>query len=203
MCFSDQGTASRLCCSFECGPPPSIPSLTQRWGAKSGVKPASYASRCCLLSNKPSAELQHCPGKRFWSDLWSFSSVPLTDKSSPALRPPIRMLQHIGALFCPRPKAGMRLQGSAKLIACRKAHEFERKYWVINNPDDIRAYGVLIRLTAQPHHRLLVWGTVRNDRCFIIQVVAVKQPKRLVRSTIQEDPGQAILCLPTQEWTED
>lgn len=25
------------------------------------------------------------------------------------------------------------------------AHEFERKYWVINNPDDIRAYGVLIR----------------------------------------------------------
>ncbi|CAJ1399116.1 unnamed protein product [Effrenium voratum] len=26
-----------------------------------------------------------------------------------------------------------------------KAHEFERKYWVINNPDDIRAYGVLIR----------------------------------------------------------
>ena len=27
-----------------------------------------------------------------------------------------------------------------------EAHEFERKYWVINNPDHIRAYGVLIRL---------------------------------------------------------
>lgn len=25
------------------------------------------------------------------------------------------------------------------------AHEFEKKYWVINDPDDIRAYGVLIR----------------------------------------------------------
>ena len=29
--------------------------------------------------------------------------------------------------------------------AMAEAHEFERKYWVINNPDDIRAYGVLIR----------------------------------------------------------
>ena len=39
-------------------------------------------------------------------------------------------------IFCPR-----RLQ----MDGFSKAHEFERKYWVINNPNDIRAYGVLIR----------------------------------------------------------
>jgi len=40
----------------------------------------------------------------------------------------------------------LRVRPSAiKLITDPKATEFERKYWVINNPDDIRAYGVLIR----------------------------------------------------------
>eukprot|EP00913_Durusdinium_trenchii_P000557 g513.t1 len=35
--------------------------------------------------------------------------------------------------------------GAINPITDPSAHEFERKYWVINNPDDIRAYGVLIR----------------------------------------------------------
>mmetsp|Transcript_87220 Transcript_87220/g.260189 ORF Transcript_87220/g.260189 Transcript_87220/m.260189 type:complete len:397 (+) Transcript_87220:69-1259(+) len=40
----------------------------------------------------------------------------------------------------------LRVKPSAiRLIADKKATAFEKKYWVVNNPQDIRAYGVLIR----------------------------------------------------------